>query len=140
MALLPCPFHVYFVCCFIANIPYSILFADIGATSHDLVDAMYSKGHHRVPAVEVTLLVFGVLFIVATVIVLHRYTSKYAKMYHNTALIAPLSSQGLEETPLQTPYITMSGSDVDTTSNSTSTGSPTTDYGSTSRTSSIESK
>jgi uncharacterized membrane protein YdjX (TVP38/TMEM64 family) len=82
MACLPCPTHVFIICTFVASLPFTFIWVNLGESTKSLLEALSGKGEamekHGFFAQEVALLVVGLLLLLLLLVILKRYTQQYA--------------------------------------------------------------
>jgi len=82
MACLPCPTHVFIICTFVASLPFTFIWVNLGESTKSLLEALSGKEEamkkHGFFAQELALLVVGLLLLVLLVVILKRYTQQYA--------------------------------------------------------------
>jgi len=80
MSCLPFPLLVYTLCCFVAELPFTILWVHIGQSTRSLLEAMEGRQRGKSHLLhEILLLVLSVVLLVALGFLMRRYTAKYAK-------------------------------------------------------------
>jgi len=80
MSCLPFPVLIYTLCCFVAELPFTILWVHIGQSCRSLLEAMegHQKGKTHLMQ-EILVLVLSVVLLVALGVLMRRYTAKYAR-------------------------------------------------------------
>lgn len=82
MAFLPCPTHVFFLCTFVASIPFTLIWVNLGESTKNLLEALNGGGaamkRHGIFAQELGLLVVGLALLMVLIFILRRYTQRYA--------------------------------------------------------------
>ena len=72
--------YIYTSCCFVAELPFTVLWVHVGESCRSLLEAMEgSKGKKRWVQ-EILLLVLSIVLLVALGVLLRRYTSRYARL------------------------------------------------------------
>jgi len=80
MSCLPFPVLTYTLCCFVAELPFTILWVHIGECCRSLLEAMVGRQKGKTHLMqEVLLLVLSVVLLVALGVLMRRYTAKYAR-------------------------------------------------------------
>lgn len=77
MCFLPCPFHIFVVTMAVGNIPFSLLWAQIGSSASDLFHAVSKKDHSS--PFQMALMIFAMVATVLLLFIVRYYTQKLSR-------------------------------------------------------------
>ena len=101
MACLPCPTHVFLISTFVASLPFTFIWVNLGESTKSLLEALSGKGEamgkHGFFAQEIALLVVGLLLLVLLVVILKRYTHRYAAVLEAEEMARLAAAAAVEE-------------------------------------------
>lgn len=121
------PFHVFMVCTFVAGLPFSAAWVYLGESCRSLLEALQGKGdglnRRGAYAQELAFLLVGLVVAVALLVLLGRYTRRYARLIaEREALSAAAATAEAAKTAEDAAAVrALGGRDVSTASSTTTT-------------------